>query len=113
MLRFFFWRGRGRGVRQRAGITESLPSKWHHKIGSLLFCLQSEGMPEAVTPPLQMGEMNCVIYCKRAHSEIRSAYPIKGTTINQPLVNSLKHINQRRLMAFQSNRLIDLSGPGG
>lgn len=56
MLRFFFlffFGGEegGGGVRQRAGITESLPSKWHHKIGSLLFCLQSEGMPEAVIPP--------------------------------------------------------------
>lgn len=57
MLRFFFFGG-DEGevgvvgvVRQRAGITESLPSKWHHKIGFLLFCLQSEGMPGGVDPP--------------------------------------------------------------
>lgn len=51
----FFFFGRDESevgvVRQRAGITESLPSKWHHKIGSLLFCLQSEGMPGGVGPP--------------------------------------------------------------
>lgn len=96
MLRFFGGiEGEGGVFRRKAGIAESLLVKWHHKKGSLLFCLQSVGMPGGVILPLlQMGEMNCVIYCKRAHSEIRSAYPIKGTTINQPLVNSLKHINQ-------------------
>lgn len=73
---FFFWWQGGRGggwgggwlVGQRARIIESLPSKWHHKIGSLLFCLQSVGMPGGVIPrspphPTPMGEMNCVIYC--------------------------------------------------
>lgn len=55
MLRFFsplFFGGEeGEGGLNRVGITESLPSKWHHKIGSLLFCLQSVGMPGGVNPP--------------------------------------------------------------
>lgn len=49
-----FWRGRGRGrgFRKKAGIAESLLAKWHHKKGSLLFCLQSVGMPGGVIFPL-------------------------------------------------------------
>ena len=53
----FFWRGSGRGrveeggVSKKAGIAESLLAKWHHKIGSLLFCLQSGGMPGGAIPP--------------------------------------------------------------
>lgn len=51
MLRFFGGvEGEG-GVRKKAGIAESLLAKWHHKIGSLLFCLQSVGMPGGVIPP--------------------------------------------------------------
>lgn len=49
---------RGRRVRERkggldrkAGIAESLLAKWRHKIGFLVFCLQSVGMPGGVTPP--------------------------------------------------------------
>lgn len=52
MLRFFGRvEGEGGGVRKKAGIAESLLAKWHHKIGSLLFCLQSVGMPGGVMPP--------------------------------------------------------------
>lgn len=57
-----FWRGRGRGegVRKKAGIAESLLAKWRHKIGSLLFCLQSVGMPGGViSPPLNGGNELC------------------------------------------------------
>lgn len=51
MLRFFGGvEGEG-GVRKKAGIAESWLAKWHHKIGSLLFCLQSVGMPGGVIPP--------------------------------------------------------------
>lgn len=57
MLRFFFSifffsgvKGEG-GVRETAGIAESMLGKWHHKIGSLLFCLRSVGMPGGVIPP--------------------------------------------------------------
>lgn len=54
MLRFFFSffggvKGEG-GVRETAGIAESMLGKWHHKIGSLLFCLRSVGMPGGVIP---------------------------------------------------------------
>lgn len=56
MLRFFGGvegkSGGGGGVRKKAGIAESLLAKWHHKIGSLLFCLQSVGMPGGVISPL-------------------------------------------------------------
>lgn len=59
MLRFF-GRVEGGGVRKKAGIAESLPAKWHHKIGSLLFCLQSVGMPGGVIfPPLNGGNELC------------------------------------------------------
>ncbi len=57
MLRFFFLyflgraEGGGGGVTKKAGIAESLLAKWHHKIGFLLFCLQSVGMPGGVIPP--------------------------------------------------------------
>lgn len=58
-----FWRGGGRGregggLEKMAGIAESLLAKWHHKIGSLLFCLQSVGMPGGVIspPPLNGGK---------------------------------------------------------
>lgn len=40
------------GGGQRAGISGSFQAKWHHKIGSLLFCLQSGGMPGGVISPL-------------------------------------------------------------
>lgn len=66
MLRFF---GRVEGewgggcYRKKAGIAESLLAKWHHKIGSLLFCLQSVGMPGGVIsphlPPLNGGNELC------------------------------------------------------
>ena len=61
MLRFFGGvEGEGGvgGLEKRAGIAESLLAKWHHKIGSLLFCLQSVGMPGGVIspPPLNGGK---------------------------------------------------------
>lgn len=49
---FFFGGVKGEGgVRETAGIAESTLGKWHHKIGSLLFCLRSIGMPGGVIPP--------------------------------------------------------------
>lgn len=55
---FFFFggvEGEG-GVRKKAGIAESLLAKWHHKIRSLLFCLQSVGMPGGDFPPSKWGK---------------------------------------------------------
>ena len=53
---------------RKAGIAESLLAKWHHKIGSLLFCLQSTAMPGGVLSPLLNGGNElCNLLQMRAH----------------------------------------------
>lgn len=93
-----FWEGEQRereSERRLAWLAESLLAKWHHKIASVCcFARRGQACLEVSFSSPKWGEMNCVIYCKLKHSEIRSAYPIKGSTINLLCFNSLRRIKR-------------------